>query len=55
VHRRRGRRLRRAQHVVRRRHRRGDDAHREAPDPVRPRRRRRGAGLRPGALRPSRS
>ena len=49
LHRGRRRRRRCAEHVVRRRHRRADDAHRGAPGAVRPRQARRGAGLRPDA------
>jgi hypothetical protein len=46
LHRGRRRRLRRAQHVVRRRHRRGDVAHRQPADPARPHHAGRGAGVR---------
>ena len=55
LHRRRRRRLGRAQHVVRRRHRRPDAAHRGAAHPARPGDARRGADLRrrPGGRAPS--
>ena len=52
--RRRRRRLGRAQHVVRRRHRRGDGAHARAPDPRRPRAARRSADARASSSRCSR-